>query len=170
MTTTHKIVAVLILLAAGLAVGRWSAPAATVPAEADGGGAAAEIAPPAAAAPEIWTCSMHPQVRLPGPGQCPICAMDLIRLDDGATSAGPRTLELSENAIALAEIETALVERGIVERRLRLVGKVALDETRVATISAWVPGRIERLYVDSTGIPVRAGDHLLELYSPKLFA
>ena len=27
---------------------------------------------------EIWTCSMHPQVRLPGPGSCPICSMPLI--------------------------------------------------------------------------------------------
>ena len=27
---------------------------------------------------QIWTCSMHPQVRQPGHGKCPICGMDLI--------------------------------------------------------------------------------------------
>ena len=26
----------------------------------------------------VWTCSMHPQIRLPQPGKCPICFMDLI--------------------------------------------------------------------------------------------
>ena len=25
-----------------------------------------------------WTCSMHPQIRLDKPGQCPICGMNLI--------------------------------------------------------------------------------------------
>lgn len=25
---------------------------------------------------EIWTCSMHPQIKMPKPGQCPICFMD----------------------------------------------------------------------------------------------
>ena len=27
---------------------------------------------------EVWTCSMHPQIRKDKPGKCPICAMDLI--------------------------------------------------------------------------------------------
>ena len=30
---------------------------------------------------EIWTCSMHPQIRQPEPGDCPICGMDLIPLE-----------------------------------------------------------------------------------------
>ena len=52
----------------------------------------------------IWTCSMHPQIRQPEPGQCPICGMDLIPVtsgDDGAAS-GPNQVVLSERAQALA--------------------------------------------------------------------
>jgi len=28
----------------------------------------------------IWTCAMHPQIRMIEPGKCPICGMDLIPL------------------------------------------------------------------------------------------
>ena len=56
---------------------------------------------------EIWTCSMHPQIRQPKPGQCPICGMDLIPAvgEDASADEGPRTLTMSENAQALAEVE-----------------------------------------------------------------
>lgn len=51
-----------------------------------------------------------------------------------------------------------------------MVGKVAKDETRLASITAWVPGRIERMYADFTGVQVRRGDHMVDLYSPELLA
>ncbi|MBI3468501.1 MAG: hypothetical protein HY000_36325, partial [Planctomycetes bacterium] len=34
---------------------------------------------------EVWTCSMHPQVRLPKPGRCPICGMTLVRVSQLAS-------------------------------------------------------------------------------------
>ena len=49
-----------------------------------------------------------------------------------------------------------------------MVGKVAVDETQVRSITAWVAGRIDRLYVDYTGVRVEEGDHIAYLYSPKL--
>ena len=58
--------------------------------------------------------------------------------------------------------------REFAEAEIRMVGKIDYDETRIAYISAWVPGRIDRLFVDYTGIPVNKGDHLAELYSPEL--
>lgn len=121
--------------------------------------------------PTIWTCSMHPQVRLPEPGKCPICFMDLIPADSGSEDeGGPRTLQMSEGAMALAEIETAPVERRSVAHEIDMVGKIAFDETRLAYITSWVPGRLDRLFVDYTGVTVRAGDHLVEIYSPTLYS
>ena len=114
-----------------------------------------------------WTCSMHPQVRLPEPGPCPICFMDLIPVT--SSTSGLRALEISETAMALAEIETAPVERRAVEHQVPMVGKVAFDETRVAHITARVGGRLDRLFVDYTGVKVRKGDHMVEIYSPELF-
>lgn len=119
---------------------------------------------------QIWTCSMHPQIRLPEPGQCPICFMDLIPLETEDTGVAPTELKMSPAAMKLAEIATAEVMRGPAETTIRLSGKVTTDETRLGKITAWVPGRLERLFVDYTGITVKKGDPLVELYSPALYA
>ena len=120
-------------------------------------------------APEVWTCSMHPQFKLPEPGKCPICLMDLILLEANDDGGGKREISVSKYAAKLMELETSKVERRFEEAEIRMVGKVAYDETRVSSISSWVPGRIDRLFVDYTGVPVKKGEHLAELYSPELF-
>ena len=128
--------------------------------------------PAAVAEPgETWTCSMHPQIRQPGPGQCPICGMDLILAappESADDSLAPRQLRLSPTAQELASIQTAPVERRFAPVETRMVGKIAVDETQVRSITAWVAGRIDRLYVDYTGVRVEKGDHIAYLYSPEL--
>jgi len=128
-------------------------------------GKVAALAEPAS----VWTCSMHPQIRLPEPGKCPICSMDLIpQQAHEEDQGGPRELSVSDRAAALMELLTTPVERRFAKVEVRLVGKVTYDETRMATITAWVPGRLERLFVDYAGATVRQGDDLVELYSPEL--
>jgi len=119
---------------------------------------------------QIWTCSMHPQIRLPKPGKCPICGMDLVLADsdDQADQAGPRELILSPYARKLAEIETAPVERRFVSADVRMVGRIEYDETRVRYVTAWVGGRLDRLYVNYTGAPVKKGENTVSIYSPDL--
>jgi Cu(I)/Ag(I) efflux system membrane fusion protein len=125
----------------------------------------------AASEPTVWTCSMHPQIRLPKPGKCPICFMDLIPLKSSpGDDVGPRQLRLSETAEQLARIQTTPARRAFAEAEVRMVGKIAYDETKVAYITAWVPGRLDRLYADYTGITVKKGDHLVHIYSPELLA
>jgi Cu(I)/Ag(I) efflux system membrane fusion protein len=116
----------------------------------------------------VWTCSMHPQIREDKPGKCRLCDMGLIPLVPDADGGGARMISFSPEAIKLMEIQTSVVERKALSHQVRLVGKIALDETRTKTITAWVPGRIDRLFVDYTGIAVQAGDHMVELYSPDL--
>ena len=116
-----------------------------------------------------WTCAMHPQVRQPDPGKCPICFMDLIPVySEEETPLTVRQIRMTPEAIALAEVETAPVRRMFPTREIRLWGRIDFDETRLATISARFPGRLDRLYVDYTGVPVRLGDHLVDIYSPDL--
>ena len=117
-----------------------------------------------------WTCSMHPQFRLPKAGKCPICDMDLIPITAEEGAIGDRQITFSQEALKLMEVQTTLVERRFVEAEIRMVGKVDYDETRVKNITAWVPGRIDRLYVDFTGITVNKGDHMVDLYSPELIS
>lgn len=118
---------------------------------------------------QIWTCSMHPNVHLPEPGQCPICFMDLIPLESGSNELTSKQLSMSENAMKLANIETVPVSFKIAKKDIHLSGKVEYDESRIGKITAWVPGRLERMFVDYTGISVNKGDHMMELYSPELY-
>ena len=47
-------------------------------------------------AEQLWTCSMHPQIRKPEAGDCPICGMDLIPLaKDNNDSLPPNQISLS---------------------------------------------------------------------------
>lgn len=116
----------------------------------------------------IWTCSMHPQIRQPEPGICPICEMDLILLDQNM-SDDPMVLKMTDQAVALARIATT--EVGIATATgdtLELNGKIKADERRLASQVAHVPGRIEQLFVTFTGERVKAGQKLATIYSPDL--
>ncbi|MFC1495155.1 efflux RND transporter periplasmic adaptor subunit [Thermodesulfobacteriota bacterium] len=112
---------------------------------------------------------MHPQIRMPEPGQCPICGMDLIpATDEDDQGRGERELKMSPTAMKLAEIQTSEAVRKFVPAEIRLVGKVDYNETAVKNITSWIPGRLDRLFVDYTGITVKKGDHMVSLYSPEL--
>ncbi len=120
-------------------------------------------------APQVWTCSMHPQFKLPKAGQCPICFMDLIPLELGDDEdLGEREIRVSPYAAKLMELETSKATRRFASAEVRMIGKVDYDETRVSYLSSWVAGRIDRLFVDYTGVSVLKGDHLAEIYSPEL--
>jgi Cu(I)/Ag(I) efflux system membrane fusion protein len=122
--------------------------------------------------PTIWTCSMHPRIQQPRPGKCPICAMDLVPVADLAEgqSTSLRQITISPSSKALMNIQTVPVERRFVTAEIRMVGKVDYDETRLGFIAAWVPGRLDRLFVDYTGVEINKGDHMVEIYSPELYA
>ncbi len=158
-----------VALVVGLALG-WGASVLLSPAPSEADKAAASTSRPANLRQTIWTCSMHPQIREPAPGLCPICGMDLIPLVVEQVAAGVRELALSKEAVKLLAVETAPVERRFAKAEVRMTGKVAYDETRLKYITAWVGGRLERLFVDYTGVPVREGDHMVVLYSPDLLS
>jgi len=129
----------------------------------------------ATAAQEVgreWTCSMHPQIRQPKPGQCPLCGMDLVPVATRSprSEGGERELVLSPAARKLAEVETAVVERKFVSSEIRMVGKIAYDETRVRDVALLTEGQVTRLFVNYVGVPVKKGEHLAEVYSPEVLA
>jgi Cu(I)/Ag(I) efflux system membrane fusion protein len=124
-----------------------------------------------AAHAQTWTCAMHTQIHLPEPGPCPICGMDLVPVKAaGETGSDDRTMVFSETARRLAQVRTVPVERRLATVAVRMVGKVDYDETRTGTITAYVPGRLERLFIDYTGLRVKRGDHMVTIYSPELIA
>ncbi len=122
--------------------------------------------------PQMYTCSMHPQVRLPDPdAKCPICFMDLIPVSgDEGGEGSERRVVLTEAAVKLAQLDTARVGRFFPTAEVRLYGKMTYDQTLVARITSYFSGRLDKLFIDFVGAPVRKGDHLAEIYSPDLLA
>lgn len=114
---------------------------------------------------------MHLQIKQPGPGKCPICAMDLVPVYKHSQANLPRNqIELSASAIELAQSRTTPVIRTMPTVEVRMSGKIDYDETRLSEITARFPGRLDRLFVDYNGVAVNKGDHLVEMYSPDLLA
>ncbi|MDN3492205.1 efflux RND transporter periplasmic adaptor subunit [Winogradskyella bathintestinalis] len=120
---------------------------------------------------QMWTCSMHPQIMQPESGDCPICGMDLIPAERGSDGLLADQFKLTENAMALANIQTTVVGKGKTEgNTLKLSGKIAENEEANAVQVSYFSGRIERLNVSFTGEKVRKGQLLATIYSPELYA
>jgi Cu(I)/Ag(I) efflux system membrane fusion protein len=119
--------------------------------------------------PSIWTCSMHPQIRLPEKGDCPICGMDLIPADqESAGTSNSQTFQMTPEALALAQVQTIVVGGMQAKKELVLSGKLQADERESASLTAKFPGRIEKLFVTFTGEQVKAGQRIATIYSPEL--
>jgi Cu(I)/Ag(I) efflux system membrane fusion protein len=117
----------------------------------------------------IYTCPMHPQIRQPNPGRCPICGMELVPAATATGDLNELAVKIQPAQRRLANIQTAEVERAPLEATLQTVGMIAVDESRQATIAAYIDGRLERLFADYTGVEIKQGDHLAVIYSPQLY-
>ncbi len=104
------------------------------------------------------------------PGRCPVCAMELVpsSMSNGPTDS--RSVHLDPAARRVANIQTVAVKSVCMMHTIRSVGQLSYNEGTLKTISAYVDGRIERLYADYTGVVVTEGDHLALVYSPDLYS
>ena len=120
----------------------------------------------------VWTCSMDPQVKQPQFGKCPICGMDLIKVKKGETPTSdidPNAVMFSDEAMALANVETIIVGAPSGDKEIRLFGKIEPDQRQQQSQSAYVGGRIERLCINAVGDVVSKGQTLAVIYSPELY-
>jgi len=146
-----------------------------------------------------YHCRMHPSFTSDEPGNCPICSMKLVSLENAPTNdehagnpdiasstnladlppssaaappgaASPSAVFVPPQRQQLIGVKLSEVKRASVSVETRAVGKVAFDETRVAHIHTKVSGWVEEVFVDFVGKPVRKGEPLFNLYSPDLVA
>ncbi len=127
-----------------------------------------------------YTCPMHPQIKSDKPGECPLCGMDLVKAQAPAASqaqpaaaempAGLQEVVLSPEQLVLANVKTAEVQPKTLSAGITAPSKITYDETRLSQITAWIDGRLEKLYVDATGDRVTKGQPIGTLYSPEAVA
>lgn len=117
---------------------------------------------------------MHPWYRSDKPGIAPDCGMKLVPVyapeTAPAAASAPGAVEISPARQQLMGITTARAEYRSLDKTIRTVGNVTLDETRLANVHVKVNGWIQRVFVDYTWQQVKKGDPLFTLYSPELLA
>jgi Cu(I)/Ag(I) efflux system membrane fusion protein len=117
-----------------------------------------------------YTCSMHPQIHEDHPGNCPICGMKLIKVELSGNSAGLSAdkIILTDGQIQLAGIRTDTVREENVGSEKTLSGTVTTDENKAAELSARMAGRIQQLFVRTTGEKISIGQPVYSIYSEDL--
>ena len=87
----------------------------------------------------IYSCSMHPSVRQNEPGDCPICGMELIEVQENTVVNGnPNEIQMSLAAMKLAEIETSVISSGIPVSTIYLPGKIKVDQNKVSSVYCFI--------------------------------
>lgn len=120
---------------------------------------------------ELWICSMHPEIIRDKPGTCPICGMDLVRKVENATAINEIMLNdllQPTDRFVISSIPVTTIKRESEDIEIEALGTIAYDTRLVNTISAWVSGRIERLYVKYRYQHVMKGQRIMDIYSPEL--
>ena len=134
--------------------------------------------------PVQYHCPMHPHYVSDKPGDCPICGMKLVPTESPAPDAavahaderpqravaGRALVNLSPARRGVLGLRSEPVRRMELQRTIRTVGRVTVDERRLHHVHTKFDGYVEHLYVDFTGKFVRKGEPLLSLYSPELVA
>lgn len=174
MRKTARVILVILVLAigfiAGFGYGRWYGPMSE-----------SKAPTPKAAR---YHCPMHPNYTSDEPGNCPVCGMKLVPIPDASAPpeiAGhehtgepatmpPNAFHVSPEKQQLIGVTYGVAEASPATRSFRALGKVMMDETRLAKVQTRVEGWIDQVYIDFTGKQVEKGQPLLTLYSPEMLA
>ncbi|MDE3269566.1 MAG: efflux RND transporter periplasmic adaptor subunit [Pseudomonadota bacterium] len=133
-------------------------------------------------AADYYTCSMHPDIKQSEPGECPICGMNLtlISAEDSlpATAASTDTTDAQTDGMPMLKLKKGQinhfnatlyeVQRQQLHKQIRMLGSVLQSEERESSIPIRVAGRVEKVYIQSTGSFIRTGEAIVDIYSPQL--
>jgi membrane fusion protein, copper/silver efflux system len=92
------------------------------------------------------------------------------RAEQVQAEASVSSIQLNQKEQTDIGVQTVAVRRRSLQRALMAVAKVDEPETQLASISARIGGRIDKLYLDFTGQQVHRGQTIASLYSPEVFS
>lgn len=110
----------------------------------------------------VYTCPMHPGIIRNQPGNCPICKMKLVLVEEELIQA------ISPSKQVLSRQATVKLQSGITDDIIKAQGYITTDPNRNKSVAARFSGRIEKLFVKFSNQYVKQGDKIMEIYSPDL--
>ena len=116
----------------------------------------------AAATGERWACPMMDFIGSK-PGDCPVCGMKMTRVTAG---------ELTREQQRRMGVQTTTLVQGPARTLIRAYGAVRYDDRTLQVVIPRVAGRVVQRHNPArhTGTLVAAGDPVVDLYSPEVFA
>src|SRR5882724_8186032 len=122
---------------------------------------------------DVYTCSMHPQIREHHPGNCPICGMTLVKMNvapavTAANNIRLETLLKPTDEFVVASLPVTTAQQKNTTTRVRAYGAIEYDTRAAGTISARISGRIEKMYVRYRYQAVEKGQKIMDIYSPEI--
>ena len=122
--------------------------------------------------PLYYQSAMHPWIKSDKPGRCTICGMELTPVyagDQGFdNSAAENSITLTQSQSRILGVATSKIASGTLTRTLQVAGMIDDDDSRHRILSAYVPGRVDKLHVNYVGAEVTEGQPLADIYSPAL--
>ncbi|MBK8000436.1 MAG: efflux RND transporter periplasmic adaptor subunit [Verrucomicrobia bacterium] len=137
-----------------------------------GASSAATSGQPAGRKLLYYQSAMHPWIKSPKPGRCTICGMELTPVYEGDAgfdaAGGGDVVPLTQTMIQVVNVQTAEAQVRPLTKTLTVAGMIDDNATRHRVLSAYIPGRVQKLYVNFMGAEVKEGQPLAEFYSPTL--
>lgn len=114
-----------------------------------------------------YQCPMHPEIVSTDPdATCSICGMALERVQ--TTVPGLVPIELTADRVQMIGVKTAKAASMQMPNSLRTVGVLESNERSRLFVTTRYAGWIEKLLVNETGQPVKAGQIVAHIYSPEV--
>ena len=176
MKTGTAALAAAAMLALGVAGGHWwaqrgpaGAPGAPPAADAAAGAATAGDAATPARRIRFYRNPMGLPDTSPTPKKDPM-GMDYIPVYEGEDAAADdgKSVKISVDRVQKLGVRTEPAALRVLERNVRALGRVEIDERRVVAVAPRFEGWVEKLHVNATGQPVARGQPLFEVYAPEL--
>lgn len=134
----------------------------------DGGTGVTAEQPDGKGEPLFYRNKMNPSVTSSVP------AKDSMGMDyepvyaEASTAAPPGTVQIDPVTVQNIGVRTAVAEQRVLNRVVRALGRIDMNEELVSMVHPKVEGWVEVLQVDKTGEVVRENDVLLSVYAPQL--
>ena len=118
--------------------------------------------------PLFYQSPMHPWIKSDKPGRCTICGMELVPIFPGEKSfdesGGSNVVALTQSQIQVVGVQTVSAKKQALTRTLQVAGMIDDDASRHRILSAYVDGRVEKLFVNTMGAEVTEGQPLADFY------
>lgn len=120
-----------------------------------------------------WTCPMHPHYIANEFGTCPICGMDLVKLEaegknaEEAAGTKRKAISIAPETLQTIGVRIAKAEKSSFGRIIRSYGLIAENERLQFDLTARTEGWVEDLRVRAVGDHVKRDDLLFTLYAPE---